>query len=133
MDHEMSKAEFLMEDGHDYSEERANEDLERVHAVYEDVLSALAASCIKHGVLLNKDEIKIAMDGVCEALSNEACNAMDIIPSASCSPYNSKQLIDKAHTRIIDSIRPPQIDALKVVMDMLRPATKEADFTRIFK
>ncbi|QEH36539.1 hypothetical protein OJF2_51230 [Aquisphaera giovannonii] len=103
------------------AQERATERLDQIHAVYRDVLSAFVGSCIKNRVMVSRIDIEVAMEGVGEALVNEADNALTVLPAASYTPPDAKKLIERAHDAIVDALRLKPIDYMSVFKDIFRP------------
>ncbi len=121
MEPNLTRNEALIEDGHAYGEADARTDLARLHSVYRDTLTALTASAIKHRVMLSKDELEVAMEGVGEALANEADTVLEHLPNESYTPADAKNLIDKAHTSLVDAFRVTAIDWAGAFEKMFRP------------
>lgn len=103
------------------AQERATERLNQIHAVYREVLSAFVGSCVKNRVMVNRHDIEVAMEGVGEALANEADNALTVLPAASYTPPDAKKLIERAHDAIVDALRVKPIDWTGVFNELFRP------------
>jgi hypothetical protein len=88
----------------------AIKELDDIHGVYNDVLAALVASCKKRRVLLSLNDIQVAMEGVGEALADEADHALETLRDAGYSdfsyiPEDSAKHIADAHENLVDDFR----------------------------
>jgi hypothetical protein len=130
MEPNLSKSDFLNEDGHGRKDERiasAEKDLARAHSVYRDVLKTLTDSCKRHSVHLNKREFEIAMEGVGESLADAADWALRELSELgihrSYTPDNEHKLIEAAYQELIESLRPAPINWMQELTDIVRPVT----------
>ena len=121
MNTDLTRNEALIEDGHDYTREDAQAELDSIHSVYRETLKAFVASAMKHSVLLSEHEIAVAMEGVGEALANEADRALEFLPNESYTPSDSKQLITEAHKSMVDSMAIKPINWSGVFDEIFRP------------
>jgi hypothetical protein len=121
MDTNLTRNEALSEDGHTYNSTDAKADLTKIHNVFRDTLAALTKSCITNHVLLSEHEIGVALEGVGEALSNEADRPLEHLLNESYTPADAGKLIAKAHTAIVDGLRIQPIDWSGVFETMFRP------------
>lgn len=121
MEPNLTRNEALIEDGHTYTQADAQEDLSKIHNIYRDVLNTLVKSCIANHILLSQHEIAVAMEGVGEALTNEADRPLEHLPNESYTPDDAKKLIAKAHTSIVDGLRIQPLDWEGALNTMFRP------------
>lgn len=101
-------------------------ELNKVHQVYRDVAKAFADSCIKNRVLITRKQMDIAIEGVGEALADEADDSIRGLADMgftdfSYIPHDFKLILDDAHERIVDEFRPRKINA--DIVPALRPFT----------
>jgi hypothetical protein len=121
MERNMTSGESMIEDGHAYTKEHAEEDLARVYQVYRDTLRGLVDSCCRNFLLLNKEELALAMENVGEALYNEAEHALSILPRATYIPHDHKELINAEHDRLIEWLRLKPVDFSDVIYKAMKP------------
>lgn len=92
----------------------AMRELERVHAVYTDVLNALSESCKKNRVLPSYLDFQAIMEVVGESLADEASAALSSLRDAgfedfSYTPENHGKLIALAYDQVASTIRLRQV------------------------
>jgi hypothetical protein len=121
MESDLTRNETLIEDGHTYTETDARADLAKVHNVYRDVMNALVRSCVTNHILLTKHEIEVVMEGVGEALANEADRPLEHLPNESYKPDDAERLLEKAHTSMVDALKIKDLDWPAVFEHMFRP------------
>lgn len=88
--------------------------LESIHAVYSDALKAIVESCKKRAVLISRHDLEVAMEGVGEALADDADHALEQLRECgyndfSYTPHNAEELITSAHEDLLDSFRPKPV------------------------
>ena len=121
MEPNLTRNEALIEDGLTYTQADAHADLAKIHNVYRDTLAALVKSCITNHVLLSQHEISVAMEGIGEALANEADRPLEHLPNESHIPDDAKRLVAKAHIAIVDGLRVHPLDWAGAFETMFRP------------
>jgi hypothetical protein len=117
----LTRNEVLIEDGLTYTQDAAHADLDRIHNVYRDTLNAMVKSCIANKLLLSQHEIEVAMEGVAEALANEADRALELLPNETYTPEDAKKLVAKAHVAMVDALRVKRLDYEACFAELFRP------------
>jgi hypothetical protein len=99
-------------------------ELAQVHGVYTYVMASIVAACKQHHVMLSPQAFQVALDGLADALLDEADHPLGILREAgwdeSHLPENHKQLASSAYNQIVEHFRPKPVDC-SPLWEAMRP------------